>query len=284
MRANRLFALLLLAAAGFPAGGCTKKTYRGAPAPPPPWVSTSEPFLLLSITPSDGARDVPEDTRIELTFSVPPDPQTITPTHVKIIDEESNETIQYRVEPEQKETAYALVPEAPLRLPLHPYRIEILPGIRDQEGRELDLTASPVTLPVHFVTRDLPDTKPPFFLYHGLEAEVLGPSSVRLSWFPALDDRSPPSRISYAIYLATSRDGFDFDRPAARPSPGQTQYTVGGLQPNTTYFFVVRALDEAGNEDENQAVISARTLMASGPMSFTILYTADVVGTLEPCG
>jgi hypothetical protein len=69
-----------------------------------------------------------------------------------------------------------------------------------------------------------------------------------------------PGKIQYLIYAATSPSGENFANPTFASSPGTTSYMVTNLNPATTYYFVVRAMDEHGNVDGNSVERSATTL------------------------
>jgi len=271
--------------------GCTKAAYYGPPAPEPPARPAAEPLLLLSVTPSDGSTDVAEDVVIEFRFSLPPDPETVNPSTVRLVDESTETQVDSSLSPVTEEAGSAavlfrLTPARLLELPLHPYRVEFSKDIRTPGGTKIDFSRSPVTPPVRFTTRSIVDTDPPRFFYYDAHAEPAGPTSIKLKWFPAIDNAggSPPGRLSYAVYTGSDPDSINLDQPAALTLPGATEYVLGGLEPNTTYYFVIHAVDEAGNEDRNHYVISARTFLASESTELTILYSADVFGTLEPCG
>ncbi|MCZ6690329.1 MAG: fibronectin type III domain-containing protein [Planctomycetota bacterium] len=103
-----------------------------------------------------------------------------------------------------------------------------------------------------------PDTQPPVF--GGVMAAIpIDDTIVILQWNPAMDDRDPVAAITYRIYIATAPGSQNFSIPDATTTPGEIQHTALGLTPNTTYFFVIRAADTAGNEDSNTIEISART-------------------------
>ena len=99
------------------------------------------------------------------------------------------------------------------------------------------------------------DTTPPDFagVISASDAETGG--SVALTWSLATDpdtiecNSDPSLPIQYNVYVATVSGGQDF-LTANQTSTG-TQITIAGLQNGITYYFVVRAEDAAGNEDDN---------------------------------
>lgn len=72
-----------------------------------------------------------------------------------------------------------------------------------------------------------------------------------LSWLPAHDNRTPSSSIVYEVYLAAMPGGEDFAMPTWTTPPGATTFRTPGLASHGSFYFVVRARDQAGNEDRN---------------------------------
>jgi hypothetical protein len=103
-----------------------------------------------------------------------------------------------------------------------------------------------------------PDRTPP--TYAGLKSAttcVPGPidnrsTSYELRWDPAQDNLTPSSRIVYDVYQATKPGGEDFSAPTYTTRRGATSFATPLLPAGTTFYFVVRARDRAGNEDSNQ--------------------------------
>jgi hypothetical protein len=107
----------------------------------------------------------------------------------------------------------------------------------------------------------LSDSTPPVF--GGLETVTVESTSAELSWSEATDDKTAAGKIVYAVYQATAADQQDFAAPpVAESNPGTTAITLTQLQPNTEYFWVVRARDEASNLDQNTLQVSDRTLVS----------------------
>jgi len=106
-----------------------------------------------------------------------------------------------------------------------------------------------------------PDTTPPNFT-GVVSATALTSSSIQLVWNPAVDNVTPQGSIVYDIYRATNPGAQNFAVPNHSTDPGATGYTVTGLSPSTTYYFVVRARDGAGNRDVNLLERSATTQVA----------------------
>ena len=102
------------------------------------------------------------------------------------------------------------------------------------------------------------DRKPPVFA--GLDSAttcIPGPigagttASYHLSWEPAMDKVSPSSAIVYDVYQASASGGEDFSMPTYTTPPGATSFDTPPLPADETFYFVVRATDEAGNTDSN---------------------------------
>lgn len=125
-----------------------------------------------------------------------------------------------------------------------------------------------------------PDTTPPSF--NGLvSATAISSSEILLKWDPASDNASDPSHIDYLIYVATSSGEQNLAVANSASAPGATSFTVTGLGPNTTYYFIVRARDEAYNIDSNTVEKSATTksLPDATPPSFSGLVSATALST-----
>ncbi len=97
----------------------------------------------------------------------------------------------------------------------------------------------------------------------GLEATALD-SSVYLTW----DANTEPDFNSYFIYVAESQGG-----PYGEvDSDDVTEWLVGGLTNGVTYYFVIRAEDNATNLSEYSAEVSATPTISPEPLPPTNLY------------
>jgi hypothetical protein len=109
---------------------------------------------------------------------------------------------------------------------------------------------------------DAGDTVPPTFA--GVtNATTPVPNSITLSWTAATDDVSASGNIVYLVYQSTTKGGESYATPSYTTSPGATSFAVGNLGKGITYYFVVRAKDQAGNVDTNTNEVSATTLNIS---------------------
>ncbi len=83
--------------------------------------------------------------------------------------------------------------------------------------------------------------------------------SVLLRWNPATDDTTPMGRMAYRVYYDTA-DHFDPQNATlVSETIGTDTETVEGLTAGTQYFFLVVALDEAGNTDPDRIYRTVRT-------------------------
>ncbi len=96
-----------------------------------------------------------------------------------------------------------------------------------------------------------------------------GAASATLSWDPAVDDVSLPQNITYNVYaVSTVPDATTLFNLPQGTFTGVTSGVVQGLLPQTTYYFVCRAEDEAMNEDTNVSYRVATTLADNKPPTF----------------
>jgi hypothetical protein len=75
-------------------------------------------------------------------------------------------------------------------------------------------------------------------------------SSYHLSWEPAIE-KNKHSRFVYEVYQATAPGGENFSTPTFTTAPGVTSFDTPQLPTEDIFYFVVRARDQAGNEDSN---------------------------------
>jgi CARDB len=77
-------------------------------------------------------------------------------------------------------------------------------------------------------------------------------SHYSLRWDAAADNVTPASEIVYDVYQANTSGGESLSRSTYTTSAGATSFTTPLLPDNASYYFVVRARDEAGNHDTNK--------------------------------
>jgi chitodextrinase len=90
-------------------------------------------------------------------------------------------------------------------------------------------------------------------------ATALVLASITVTWNAASDNVTPANAIVYDVYIATAAGQESFGHPVLTTAGGAVSANVGGLLPATTYFFVVRARDQAGNQDSNTVEVAATT-------------------------
>ncbi len=120
------------------------------------------------------------------------------------------------------------------------------------------------------------DNSPPDF-FGVTSATATGTSGeIQLSWDTATDPSTP---ITYNIYYATSSGTQNFTTPNTTTTSA-SGLTLTGLTDGVTYYFVVRAEDSVGNEDDNGLEQSATPNVSdTDPPVFSGLQTANGNGT-----
>jgi hypothetical protein len=78
---------------------------------------------------------------------------------------------------------------------------------------------------------------------------IARPWPYELTWKAATDNVTPSSQIVYDIFLSHAPGGEDFSHPTWTTAPGVTSFETPPL--NEPSYFVVRARDQAGSEDQN---------------------------------
>lgn len=95
--------------------------------------------------------------------------------------------------------------------------------------------------------------------FSGAKQAIATGQTIKLYWFPATDNVTEPANIIYDIYEATEDRQQNFATPSYSSPPGAISFVVPSLQPNTKYYYVVRARDAAGNRDNNTIQVNATT-------------------------
>lgn len=151
-------------------------------------------------------------------------------------------------------------------------------AVQYRKEASANLDGRPLTLVLN-----MEDVAPPSFA--GLvSARTASTTSIDLSWAPGTDNVTPSSQLTYLIYMSTTPGGEDFASPGFTTARGAVSYTVTGLKPDTTYYFVVRCSDvEGGNQESNTIEKSATTARApdTSPPTFGGLASATVPAGIE---
>ena len=110
---------------------------------------------------------------------------------------------------------------------------------------------------VTMMAKTVADTQPPTFV-GAMSAFNAGGGLLRVTWNPASDDLTPPPGIVYVVYAGTTPGDEDFANPVATTACGAASADVTELS-LSTFYFVVRARDAAGNVDSNTTEVSAQS-------------------------
>ncbi|HVU05185.1 MAG TPA: fibronectin type III domain-containing protein [Polyangiaceae bacterium] len=117
------------------------------------------------------------------------------------------------------------------------------------------------------------DPDPPTFagIADAVPDENSDVSAILVTWNPASDKQSQQSNIRYRVYVSLTAGDEDYVSPAIlETTAGATQASLAKStlptpidgSSNRNFFFVVRAVDEAGNEDANKKELEATTLVS----------------------
>ncbi|MCX6826599.1 MAG: fibronectin type III domain-containing protein [candidate division Zixibacteria bacterium] len=122
----------------------------------------------------------------------------------------------------------------------------------------------------------------------GLKAVMASPNSVALTWTAPGDDSITGTAAQYDIRYSTSSitDG-NWDlatqatgEPTPKSAGGTETFTVIGLQPNTTYYFAIKAADEVSNWSGLSNVVNKSTTSETTPPAvITNLTTGTATAT-----
>ena len=142
---------------------------------------------------------------------------------------------------------------------------------RDAAGNVASNTAEHWAVPA-------PDTSPPTFAGCTAAANVSA-VTVAVAWEAATDDVSLPANIQYIVLASTTPGDISSFKPIATVT-GETGVTVPALTPSTHYYFICRAQDEAGNQDQNAVEVSATT--GANPTPPTFVSTLSIAAGSAP--
>jgi subtilisin len=105
-----------------------------------------------------------------------------------------------------------------------------------------------------------------------LTATVIGSTQISLEWPPNLE----LDLKGYNIYKSETSDSTEFSFVTFIAAPTHN-YIDAGLAASTTYYYKVRAVDQAQNEGEASNVVSATTPL-SQPLSASITMSLKTIG------
>jgi hypothetical protein len=135
--------------------------------------------------------------------------------------------------------------------------------VRDRAGNVGECPVKPDATTLEAVPPTFPNDDP------GLVATSPQPGRAQLTWTAASDNRSAASAISYLLYKSQDSGQLFAATTTALPA-GLTTATVTGLL-GGTWFFAVRAKDEAGNIETN--TVTASVAVAAPPPTWTDVST-----------
>lgn len=214
----------------------------------------SDPPQVLNISPNDGDTNIPVNTNISVIFSQPMDSATIEGTTNFILKKGTIDGDNVTGAVSYNSSTYSAIynPDDNLE-PETIYTVSLTQKIKSSDGtplvRDYEWT---------FTTGQVPDKTSPTFS-GATSAEAEGPHAIRLTWDNASDDRTEANLISYLIFMAEGSGAQNYKDISYRTALGVTSYKVTGLDPETTYYFVVLARDEAENRSLLINEVSATT-------------------------
>ncbi len=100
------------------------------------------------------------------------------------------------------------------------------------------------------IVMSYPDVTEPVFAGL-LSATLLPDNRAELTWNAAFDVSTPATSIRYLVYRSTVPGSYDFVSPALATPRGVTSFRIGGMLAGETYYYVVRAMDDFGNDEGN---------------------------------
>jgi len=114
-------------------------------------------------------------------------------------------------------------------------------------------------------------------LFYGLnKIDVTAKGDVILNWTLATDNWTPKSNLVYRIYQAKTSGGQNFNSPNYIVT-NKNKYTISDL-PAGEYYFVVRCVDMAGNEDSNIKELYVKIVRVAPNLENVYIYPNPVYG------
>ncbi|MDH5716591.1 MAG: fibronectin type III domain-containing protein [Spirochaetia bacterium] len=134
------------------------------------------------------------------------------------------------------------------------------------------------------ITAIAPDITAPVFA--GINSiEAVDSSTIRISWAPASDDMTLTENIQYKIYVALLSGQQNFNYSNYTTASGVLNYTINNLNELTYYYVVVRAIDTAGNIDNNRIELNVQTPVfvdlsaPEFPENYIGIYAANTINS-----
>ncbi len=230
------------------------------------------PRLGFLVYPVPGLKNAPINTKIEVVFDQPLDTASLKPDLFILLDSSGRQvpaTVDYQAYPGSGAYILMLIPlgygeSPPVYLKTSSiYTVTLGGGIKTESG------GGQTSLSVwSFTTNSVPDFIPPIF-GGVLSAQGLDMGSIQVTWGPAVDDPggTPASQLVFSICYSTSSRVCQtrfipvIKSPSASiDSNGNFSLIIKPLKPATTYYFLVRVEDLAGNRDSNTVTVSGSTM------------------------
>jgi len=229
-------------------GGSSSGGSPPAPASPPPPTS----FIVNFRSPTSGATDVPKGTAIYIGFNSTLNPATMTSANIKLFlgAVEQNTSLEY----DACLNRVRMVPGTGLMGQMI-YTVDLGAGVMSAGAVALTPTS------FDFTTNAPGDSVRPVFDSSGNMATAASTTQLTLDWNAATDNVDAGPALVYEIYQMTPAGCFNFAAaPAATTGAGINTVLIAGLQPMTTYSFIIRARDTSGNLDLNMDVVQGTTM------------------------
>ncbi len=204
------------------------------------------PPVITFTSPSGGDTNVAPAPVIYIRYDKDLDPATIPGTFILA---DTVGTISCTVTYHPALLEVRMVPNASL-VPNRDHQVTILAGLQSTDGATVT-----VNLFFQFKTKTTADvTRPSSPTNFAVDAPSATQTSVNLTWTNSTDDVAVDH---YDLFMSLTSGAQDYTN---RLMTGATPQTVSGLTAGTTYYFVVRAVDAAGNTDLNTTEVAASTL------------------------
>jgi len=105
---------------------------------------------------------------------------------------------------------------------------------------------------------------------------------VTIAWLPSPDDRTAAAAIKYRAHASTTANFIPGSNTQQMELTGETSAIVENLVAATEYFFLVEAVDEAGNVSVNNQYRSATTASVPIKRSAQPIQMADDLNLFDP--
>ncbi|MCB1201777.1 MAG: chitobiase/beta-hexosaminidase C-terminal domain-containing protein [Leptospiraceae bacterium] len=115
----------------------------------------------------------------------------------------------------------------------------------------------------------------------GVLATTGGSDQINISWNTATDETSQASALTYQICQSTTSGGCNTFTATFTTTAGANSYAVTGLNPVTTYYFTVRALDAALNAGIASTEVNSITANAGTVATPTFSPVAGTYGASQ---